>query len=168
KNMPKKEAEEKARSMLKMVHLSNYVDAYPHQLSGGMKQRVAIARALVMEPDILLMDEPFAALDEQTRMVLHKELLDIWRETKVTILFITHNIREAVLLSEKIIVLETRPGTIKDGVTPDSVSLHLEQQILATLQEEMEKVLKEEMGDDYSFKTNQLHRDTSGDMGSHI
>ena len=177
KNMPKKEAEEKARSMLKMVHLSNYVDAYPHQLSGGMKQRVAIARALVMEPDILLMDEPFAALDEQTRMVLHKELLDIWRETKVTILFITHNIREAVLLSEKIIVLETRPGKIKatftvqtlqDGVTPDSVSLHLEQQILATLQEEMEKVLKEEMGDDYSFKTNQLHRDTSGDMGSHI
>jgi len=177
KNMPKKEAEQKARSMLKMVHLSNYVDAYPHQLSGGMKQRVAIARALVMEPDILLMDEPFAALDEQTRMVLHKELLDIWRETKVTILFITHNIREAVLLSEKIIVLETRPGKIKatftvqtlqDGVTPDSVSLHLEQQILATLQEEMEKVLKEEMGDDYSFKTNQLHRDTSGDMGSHI
>jgi len=177
KNMPKKEAVEKARAMLKMVHLSNYVDAYPHQLSGGMKQRVAIARALVMEPDILLMDEPFAALDEQTRMVLHKELLDIWRETKVTILFITHNIREAVLLSEKIIVLETRPGKIKatftvqtmqDGVTPDSVSLHLEQQILATLQEEMEKVLKEEMGDDYSFKTNQLHRDTSGDMGSHI
>src|SRR5699024_5982460 len=116
-------------------------------------------------------------LDEQTRMVLHKELLDIWRETKVTILSITHNIREAVLLSEKIIVLETRPGKIKatftvqtmqDGVTPDSVSLHLEQQILATLQEEMEKVLKEEMGDDYSFKTNQLHRDTSGDMGSHI
>lgn len=177
KNIPKKQAEEKARSMLKMVHLSNYIDAYPHQLSGGMKQRVAIARALVMEPDILLMDEPFAALDEQTRMVLHKELLDIWRETKVTILFITHNIREAVLLSEKIIVLETRPGKIKatftvqtmqDGVTPDSVSLHLEQQILATLQEEMEKVLKEEMGDDYSFKTNQLHRDISGDMGSHI
>ncbi|MBP1970680.1 NitT/TauT family transport system ATP-binding protein [Virgibacillus natechei] len=177
KKMSKKEAEEKALAMLKMVHLSNYVDAYPHQLSGGMKQRVAIARALVMEPDILLMDEPFAALDEQTRMVLHKELLDIWRKTKVTILFITHNIREAVLLSEKIIVLETRPGKIKatftvqtmqDGVTPDSVSLHLEQQILATLEEEMEKVLKEEMGDDYSFKTNHLHRDSSGDMGSHI
>ncbi|MBY7142794.1 ABC transporter ATP-binding protein [Virgibacillus sp. NKC19-3] len=177
KKIPKKQAEEKALAMLKMVHLSNYVDAYPHQLSGGMKQRVAIARALVMEPDILLMDEPFAALDEQTRMVLHKELLDIWRKTEVTILFVTHNIREAVLLSEKIIVLETRPGKIKatftvrtmqDGVTPDSVSLYLEQQILATLEEEMEKVLKEEMGDDYSFKTDHLHRDSSNDMGSHI
>ena len=114
KEMPKKEAEDKAKEMLKMVHLSNYIDAYPHQFSGGMKQRVSIARALVMEPDILLMDEPFAALDEQTRMVLHHELLEIWRKTKVTIFFITHNIREAVLLSEKIIVFETRPGKIKE------------------------------------------------------
>ncbi|PID07088.1 MULTISPECIES: ABC transporter ATP-binding protein [unclassified Sporosarcina] len=177
KKMSKKEAEQKAIDMLKMVHLGNYVDAYPHQLSGGMKQRVAIARALVMEPDILLMDEPFAALDEQTRMVLHKELLDIWRKTKVTVLFITHNIREAVLLSQKIVVFATRPGKIKktfisndskDGVMPSDVTLQLEKQILAELQEEIEKVLKEEMGDDYSFKTNSVSRDTSGDMGSHI
>ena len=96
--MPKEEAKAKALDILKMVHLSRYVDSYPHQLSGGMKQRVSIARALVMEPDILLMDEPFSALDEQTRMVLHKELLEIWRKTKVTIFFVTHNIREAVLL----------------------------------------------------------------------
>ncbi len=93
KKMPKEEAKSKALDILKMVHLSRYVDSYPHQLSGGMKQRVAIARALVMEPDILLMDEPFSALDEQTRMVLHKELLEIWRKTKVTIFFVTHNIR---------------------------------------------------------------------------
>ena len=175
--MPKKEAEDKAREMLKMVHLSNYIDAYPHQLSGGMKQRVSIARALVMEPAILLMDEPFAALDEQTRMVLHNELLEIWRKTKVTIFFITHNIREAVLLSEKIIVFETRPGkikeihstkTMKDGIMPNDVTFHLEKQILASLQGEIEKVLKEEMGDDYIFKTDPLHRDSSGDMGSHI
>ncbi|MBS4203323.1 ABC transporter ATP-binding protein [Lederbergia citrea] len=177
KKMPKEEAKAKALDILKMVHLSRYVDSYPHQLSGGMKQRVAIARALVMEPDILLMDEPFSALDEQTRMVLHKELLDIWRKTKVTIFFVTHNIREAVLLSERVIVFATRPGKIKevipvpatkDGVMPDSVTLHTEQRILAILQDEIEKVLKEEMGDDYSFKTDHLHRDDSGDMGSHI
>ena len=131
----KKQAEDKAREMLKMVHLSNFIDAYPHQLSGGMKQRVAIARALVMEPAILLMDEPFAALDEQTRMVLHNELLEIWQKTKVTIFFVTHNIREAVLLSEKIVVFETRPGrikeiysatTMKDGIMPNDVTFHLE------------------------------------------
>ncbi|MEH6948859.1 ATP-binding cassette domain-containing protein, partial [Bacillus sp. JJ634] len=167
----------KALEVLKMVHLSRYVDSYPHQLSGGMKQRVAIARALVMEPDILLMDEPFSALDEQTRMVLHKELIEIWRKTKVTIFFITHNIREAVQLSEKVVVFATRPGKIKDiisvpsmkdGVMPDSVTLHTEQKVLSILQEEIEKVLKEEMGDDYSFKTDPVHRNDSGDMGSHI
>lgn len=177
KKMSKEKADEKALDILKMVHLSKYINAYPHQLSGGMKQRVAIARALVMEPDILLMDEPFSALDEQTRMVLHKELLDIWRKTKVTIFFVTHNIREAVLLSEKVIVFATRPGkikevitvpTTKDGVMPDSVTLHTEQKILSILQEEIEKVLKEEMGDDYSFKTDSIHRNDSGDMGSHI
>ncbi|TKH08399.1 ABC transporter ATP-binding protein [Peribacillus simplex] len=177
KKMPNDEAKAKALDILKMVHLSRYVDSYPHQLSGGMKQRVAIARALVMEPDILLMDEPFSALDEQTRMVLHKELLEIWRKTKVTIFFVTHNIREAVQLSEKIIVFATRPGKIKetisvpsmkDGVMPDSVTLHTEQRVLSILQEEIEKVLKEEMGNDYSFKTNHIHRDDSGDMGSHI
>lgn len=177
KNIPKKEAEEKALRTLKMVHLSKYVASYPHQLSGGMKQRVAIARALVMEPDILLMDEPFSALDEQTRMVLHKELLDIWRETKVTIFFVTHNIREAVQLSEKVIVFATRPGrikeiihvpTTKDGIMPDSVTLHTEQRILTILQSEIEKVLKEEMGDDYHFKTGPVSRHDSGDLGSHI
>lgn len=177
KKMSKQDAEAKAIEMLKMVHLSNYIHSYPHQLSGGMKQRVSIARALVMEPDVLLMDEPFSALDEQTRMVLHKELIDIWKKTKVTIFFVTHNIREAVLLSEKVIVFGTRPGKVKeiipvptttDGVLPDSVTLHTEQRILSILEEEIEKVLKEEMGDDYSFKTNHLHRNDSGDMGSHI
>jgi NitT/TauT family transport system ATP-binding protein len=177
KKMPKEEAKAKALNVLKMVHLSKHANSYPHELSGGMKQRVSIARALVMEPDILLMDEPFSALDEQTRMVLHKELLDIWRKTKVTIFFITHNIREAVLLSEEVVVFATRPGrikeiipvpTMKDGVTPDSVTLNTEQRILSILQEEIEKVLKEEMGDDYSFKTDHLHRGDSGDMGSHI
>ncbi|BAH43687.1 putative sulfonate ABC transporter ATP-binding protein [Brevibacillus brevis NBRC 100599] len=177
KKMSAAKANEKALEVLKMVHLSKYVHSYPHQLSGGMKQRVAIARALVMEPDILLMDEPFSALDEQTRMVLHKELLEIWRKTKVTIFFVTHNIREAVLLAERIVVFATRPGKIKeiiavpamrDGVMPDSVTVSTEQKVLSILQEEIEKVLKEEMGNDYSFKTGYLHRYDSGDMGSHI
>lgn len=177
KKMDKKTAEKKATDMLKMVHLSRYIHSYPHQLSGGMKQRVAIARALVMEPDILLMDEPFSALDEQTRMVLHRELLDIWKKTKVTIFFVTHNIREAVQLSEKIVVFATRPGKIKetisvpatkDGFMPDSITLHTEQRVLASLQSEIEKVLKEEMGDEYSFKTDSVSDDSSGDLGSHI
>lgn len=177
KKMSTSDANAKALDVLKMVHLSKYIHSYPHQLSGGMKQRVAIARALVMEPDILLMDEPFSALDEQTRMVLHKELLEIWRKTKVTIFFVTHNIREAVLLGEKIVVFATRPGKIKeiiavpamrDGIMPDSVTLNTEQKVLSILQEEIEKVLKEEMGNDYSFKADHIHRNDSGDMGSHI
>lgn len=175
--LDKKVAEAKAMETLQMVHLSKYVHAYPHQLSGGMKQRVAIARALVMEPDILLMDEPFSALDEQTRMVLHHELIKIWKKTKVTIFFVTHNIREAVQLSEEVFVFATRPGhvkktfsvpTTKDGIMPDSVTMHIEQQILAILKSEIEKVLKEEMGSEYSIATNHIHRDYSDGMGSNI
>lgn len=175
--MAKKEAEEKARETLQMVHLSKYVQSYPHQLSGGMKQRVAIARALVMEPDILLMDEPFSALDEQTRMVLHHELIKIWKKTKVTIFFVTHNIREAVHLSEKVIVFATRPGrlkkiysvpTTKDGMMPDSVTMHIEKEILSVLKSEIEKVLKEEMGSEYSIETDSIHRNYSDHMGGNI
>ncbi|MFD2117163.1 ABC transporter ATP-binding protein [Paenibacillus yanchengensis] len=177
KKIAKQAAEKKAMEYLKMVHLSKYRDAYPHQLSGGMKQRVSIARALVMEPEVLLMDEPFSALDEQTRMVLHKELVDIWRKTGVTILFVTHNIREAVLLSEKVYVFGTRPGIIKaeiaiprltNGILPDQLTLQTEQRILTILQTEIEKVLKEELGDDYRFETELLHLDADHDMGSYI
>lgn len=177
KDIPITTAKEKALDILKLVHLSKYSQSYPHQLSGGMKQRVAIARSLVTEPDILLMDEPFSALDEQTRMVLHHELLEIWKKTKVTIFFVTHNIREAVQLSEKVIVFATRPGqiketftitTTKDGMMPDSITLNTEQKILAILQSEIVKVLKEEMGDDYNLKTNQLHHSDRNDLGSHI
>src|SRR5699024_10353130 len=162
----------KAITMLKMVHLGNYIDSHPHQLSGGMKQRVAIARALVMEPDVLLMDEPFAALDEQTRMVLHKELLDIWRKTGVTIVFVTHNIREAVLLSEKIAVMATRPGSIKkifksqtytDGITSNDVTLKVEQDNMHVLQDEIEEVEKEDIVEDSRLTTKDQQRTQSGD-----
>jgi NitT/TauT family transport system ATP-binding protein len=96
-----------------MVHLSQFADAQPHELSGGMKQRVALARSLAVNPRVLLMDEPFAALDAQTRDHLHVELESVWRETRKTIVFVTHNVREAVTLGTRLVVFTARPGRIK-------------------------------------------------------
>jgi NitT/TauT family transport system ATP-binding protein len=101
-----------AERYLSMVHLSRFKQASPHELSGGMKQRVALARALALDPEVLLMDEPFAALDAQTRDLLHEELQDIWSKTKKTIVFVTHNVREAVRLGDRVLVMSARPGTI--------------------------------------------------------
>jgi NitT/TauT family transport system ATP-binding protein len=96
-----------------MVNLVKFRDFFIHELSGGMKQRVALARALVMNPDVLLMDEPFAALDAQTRDLLHQELQKIWSHTRKTILFVTHNVREAVCLGDRVIVFSAQPARIK-------------------------------------------------------
>lgn len=109
----------KAGEYLDLVGLSGFAERYPHELSGGMKQRVAIARSLAYEPDILLMDEPFAALDAQTREQLQDELLRIWKETGKTIVFITHGIDEAVYLGQRVAVLSSRPGRLKAIVDID-------------------------------------------------
>jgi len=119
KKIPKSEREKISRDFLELVGLSKFAESYPHELSGGMKQRVAIARALVNDPDVLLMDEPFGAVDAQTRNRLQHELLNIWEKKKKTVLFITHSVDEAVFLADKVVVFTARPGRIKEVFSID-------------------------------------------------
>lgn len=119
KGVPKAERRQRTLHYLQLVHLAKFKDSYIHQLSGGMRQRVAIARALATEPDVLLMDEPFASLDAQTRDLLHDELERIWSETGRTIIFVTHNVREAVRLGNRVVLLTFRPGRVKSEFPVD-------------------------------------------------
>lgn len=116
KKIPKAERVEKARRYLRLVGLAEFENALPKELSGGMKQRTAIARVLANSPDMLLMDEPFGALDAQTRLQLQDLLLDVWREEKATVLFITHDIDEAILLADTIHIMSRRPGRILESI----------------------------------------------------
>lgn len=112
RKLPRKEAADRALHYIEKVNLTRAIDSYPHTLSGGMKQRVAIARGMAMEPDILLMDEPFAALDALTRRTCQDELLQLWHETKFTVLFVTHSIAEAIKIGNRILLLSPHPGRV--------------------------------------------------------
>ena len=157
KNISKAEREEKTQYYLRLVHLLKFRDSYTHQLSGGMRQRVALARALATEPDVLLMDEPFAALDAQTRDLLHDELERIWSETGRTIIFVTHNVREAVRLGDRVALMTFRPGRVKQEF-PINLPRprHIEEtdvartakEILSCLREEINKSLEAEYADE--------------------
>ena len=110
---------EKAKNLIELTGLKGFEDKYPHELSGGMRQRVSICRALITDPDILLMDEPFGALDALTRDQLNRELINIWQQQKKTVVFVTHSVNEAIYLSDKIYVMSPRPGTIIEQVNVD-------------------------------------------------
>ena len=146
KGVPRAEREEKTRYYLRLVHLAKFENSYIHQLSGGMRQRVAIARALATEPDVLLMDEPFAALDAQTRDLLHDELERIWSDTGRTIIFVTHNVREAVRLGDRVVLLTFRPGRVKSQFPVELPRpRHLEDPTVARAAREILDELREEI-----------------------
>lgn len=117
--VPRERRDAVVRSLLKVTGLERFGESYPHQLSGGMRQRVNVARAFAADPEILLMDEPFGLLDEQNRMILQRELMEIWRERRKTTLFITHSVDEAILLGDRILVMTAHPGRVKEIIEID-------------------------------------------------
>lgn len=148
KGVPRAERREIAQAYIDTVKLTGFENAYPNRLSGGMQQRVALARTLACDPEILLMDEPFGALDAQTRYILQEELLEIWSEQKKTVIFVTHDVREAVFLSERVVVMTARPGQIKSELETRTEShqrgVEIEEkaeQIWSILREEVVKTM---------------------------
>ena len=153
RGVPTAEAKETARRVLSRVGLSEAMERRPDELSGGMRQRVAVARALAMEPEVLLMDEPFAALDVQTRVKMQGFLLDVWDASKASVLFVTHHMDEAIALADRIVVFTARPGRVKaivpaeaprprDLTSPDALALRV--RLTALLQDEVDRAFAEQ------------------------
>jgi len=146
RRLPAAERREVSSRLLKVVGLSDFAERFPHQLSGGMKQRVSIARALAVDPSLLLMDEPFGALDAQTRHLLQDELLRVWREYRKTVVFVTHSIEEAIYLSDRIVVMTARPGRVKQiMVVPEARPRDMASVDMNQRQREVRAVLSEEI-----------------------
>jgi NitT/TauT family transport system ATP-binding protein len=153
KGMARSEQEDRVQRFLKLVRLERFARAYVHELSGGMKQRVALARALALDPEVLLMDEPFAALDAQTRDRLHDELQAIWAETGKTVVFVTHNVREAMVLGDRVLLLSSRPARLlrdyrcalpRPREIEDHALIDAARAVIAELKAEVEAAEKEE------------------------
>ena len=153
RGVPKKEAQAQAREWVRRVHLAGFENHHPHQLSGGMRKRVSLAAALINEPSILLMDEPFGALDVQTKAMMSNELLSLWEQTKPTVIFVTHDLEEAIALADQVVVMTVGPGTVKavydidlprprgavQEIRFDSRFLELHHHIWESLREEVER-----------------------------
>ena len=170
--VPRSERRDRVNEALRMVHLAQHARKLIHELSGGMKQRVAIARALVMDPAVLLMDEPFAALDAQTRTLLHEQLQDLWVQTRKTVLFVTHSVGEAVRLADRIIVLHSHPGRIRREIDVglphprnfDSADIaHLIRLVRKEIEDEVNRVNAEQAAADHWQP--ETHRDLAGGPG---
>jgi len=166
---------EKALKYLKMVHLTKFQNSFVHELSGGMKQRVALARALTLDSEVLLMDEPFAALDSQTKKILQIELQRIWLETKKTIIFVTHNVEEAVLLADRVVVMTANPGQIKSVFKIqlsrprelENIDLaYTAAKIMKDVKDEVEKVAKDEYDSDWTIEKDRILPDVNNNLGS--
>jgi len=166
---------EKALKYLKMVHLTKFQNSFVHELSGGMKQRVALARALTLDSEVLLMDEPFAALDSQTKKILQIELQRIWLETKKTIIFVTHNVEEAVLLADRVVVMTANPGQIKSEFKIqlsrprelENIDLaYTAAKIMKEVKDEVEKVAKDEYDSDWTIEKDRVLPDVDNNLGS--
>ncbi|HEV2373210.1 MAG TPA: ABC transporter ATP-binding protein [Streptosporangiaceae bacterium] len=160
RGFPKKEAQANAREWLRVVGLAGFESHYPHQLSGGMRKRVSLAAALINEPSVLLMDEPFAALDVQTKAIMSNELLALWERTRPSVIFVTHDLEEAIALADRVVVMTAGPGTVKgvydiDLPRPRGVVqeirfqprfVELQQQIWQELREEVERAYRRTAG----------------------